>query len=64
MDSYLVDLGAAFLTLNSVTIIVTMLAGVVIGIILGALPGFGSSQALALLFPVTFAMSVDRPSCS
>ena len=60
MDSYLVDLGAAFLTLNSVTIIVTMLAGVVIGIILGALPGFGSSQALALLFPVTFAMSVDQ----
>ena len=37
MDSYLVDLGAALSTLNSVTIIVTMLAGVVIGIILGAL---------------------------
>ncbi len=60
MDSYLVDLGAALSTLNSATIILTMLAGVVIGIVLGALPGFGSSQALALLFPVTFAMSVDQ----
>jgi putative tricarboxylic transport membrane protein len=31
--------------------------GVILGIILGALPGFGSSQALALLFPVTFGMT-------
>jgi len=34
-----------------------ILLGVFLGIILGALPGFGSSQALALLFPVTFGMS-------
>lgn len=32
-------------------------AGVVFGIILGALPGFGASQSLALLFPLTFGMS-------
>jgi putative tricarboxylic transport membrane protein len=60
MDSYFADMAAALTTLNSATIILTMLAGVAIGIVLGALPGFGSSQALALLFPVTFAMSVDQ----
>ncbi len=60
MESYLTDMAAALTTLNSATIILTMLAGVAIGIVLGALPGFGSSQALALLFPVTFAMSVDQ----
>ena len=60
MDSYLADLGAALSTLNSLTIILSILAGVAVGIVLGALPGFGSSQALALLFPVTFAMTVDQ----
>jgi TctA family transporter len=52
-------LGAAG-ALASPTIVLIMLAGVVIGIILGAMPGFGSSQALALLFPLTFAMTVDQ----
>lgn len=60
MDSYFADMGLALTALNSSTILLTMLAGVAIGIVLGALPGFGSSQALALLFPVTFAMSVDQ----
>jgi putative tricarboxylic transport membrane protein len=49
-------LGAVF----SPTILLLMFAGVVVGIILGAMPGFGSSQSLALLFPLTFAMSVDQ----
>ncbi len=31
--------------------------GVILGLVLGALPGFGSSQALALLFPITFVMN-------
>ena len=44
-------------TLQSLTII---LAGVAAGIILGALPGFGSAQSLALLFPLTFAMATDH----
>ncbi len=60
MESFSTNLASAFDALNSATIILTMLAGVAIGIILGALPGFGSSQALALLFPVTFAMTVDQ----
>ncbi len=60
MESFFANIASAFTTLNSATIILTMLAGVAVGIILGALPGFGSSQALALLFPVTFAMSVDQ----
>ncbi|HUF82754.1 MAG TPA: tripartite tricarboxylate transporter permease [Burkholderiales bacterium] len=46
--------------MGSPTLLLIMLAGVAIGIILGAMPGFGSSQALALLFPLTFAMSVDQ----
>lgn len=46
--------------LSSVNLVLIMLAGVAIGIILGAMPGFGSSQALALLFPLTFAMTVDQ----
>lgn len=60
MESLFANLGSAFDALNSSTIILTMLAGVAIGVILGAMPGFGSSQALALLFPVTFAMTVDQ----
>lgn len=39
------------------TSLVILLAGVFLGIILGALPGFGSSQSLALLFPLTFIMN-------
>lgn len=33
--------------------------GIVLGIILGALPGFGSAQSMALLFPLTFTMSPE-----
>ena len=50
----------AFGALGSLDILLIMLAGVSIGIILGAMPGFGSSQALALLFPLTFTMTVDQ----
>jgi putative tricarboxylic transport membrane protein len=37
--------------------LIWIFVGVLLGILLGALPGFGSSQALALLFPVTFGMN-------
>lgn len=60
MDGLFGNLLGAFDALASPAIIAIMLAGVVIGIIMGALPGFGSSQALALLFPLTFAMTVDQ----
>ncbi|MGI9423989.1 MAG: tripartite tricarboxylate transporter permease [Hyphomicrobiaceae bacterium] len=40
--------------------LVTLLAGVFLGMLFGALPGFGSSQSLALLFPLTFAMQTDQ----
>ncbi len=36
-----------------------ILCGVVVGIVLGALPGFGAAQALALMFPFTFGMSPE-----
>ena len=37
-----------------------LLLGIMLGIVLGALPGFGSSQSMALLFPMTFAMSPEH----
>ncbi|KAA0969582.1 C4-dicarboxylate ABC transporter permease [Aureimonas fodinaquatilis] len=33
-----------------------MIVGVIVGTLLGALPGFGAAQALALMFPFTFGM--------
>jgi len=60
MDSPFGHLLGAFGALASPAMLLIMLAGVVIGIVLGAMPGFGSSQALARLFPLTFTMSVDQ----
>ncbi|MDH5537388.1 MAG: tripartite tricarboxylate transporter permease, partial [Betaproteobacteria bacterium] len=60
METLFGHLLGALGALASPTILLIMLAGVVIGIVLGAMPGFGSSQALALLFPLTFAMTVDQ----
>jgi putative tricarboxylic transport membrane protein len=60
MEGILGHMLGAFGALASPTVLLIMLAGVVLGIILGALPGIGSSQALALLFPFTFAMTVDQ----
>lgn len=60
MDVIFGQIQGAVGTLASPTLLMIMLAGVGIGIVLGVMPGFGSSQALALLFPLTFAMSVDQ----
>jgi putative tricarboxylic transport membrane protein len=60
MEALLGHMLGALGALASPTLLLIMLVGVVIGIVLGAMPGFGSSQALALLFPLTFAMSVDQ----
>jgi putative tricarboxylic transport membrane protein len=60
MDALVGNLVGALGALASPTLLLIMFAGVVVGIVLGAMPGFGSSQALALLFPLTFAMSVDQ----
>jgi len=35
-----------------------ILFGVVVGIVMGVLPGFGAAQALALMFPFTYGMDV------
>jgi putative tricarboxylic transport membrane protein len=60
MEALFGHLLGAVSALSSPTLLFIMLAGVAIGIVLGAMPGFGSSQALALLFPLTFAMTVDQ----
>jgi putative tricarboxylic transport membrane protein len=51
-DNILPALGLVADPLNLALIVV----GVVAGVVFGVLPGFGGSQALALLFPFTFAM--------
>ena len=60
MDFFFNNIGGALGALSSVNLLLIMFAGVSIGIILGALPGFGSSQSLALLFPLSFVMTVDQ----
>ncbi len=47
------------LNMGSIPVLVAIISGVTFGVVLGALPGFGSSQSLALLFPLTFAMPAD-----
>lgn len=39
--------------------IAIIFCGIVVGIVLGALPGFGAAQALALMFPFTFWMTPE-----
>ena len=45
------------LNIFTLTTVLVIISGVFLGIILGALPGFGSAQSLAILFPLTFVMS-------
>ena len=60
MDFFFNNVGGALGALSSVNLLLIMCAGGAIGIVLGALPGFGSSQSLALLFPLSFVMTVDQ----
>jgi putative tricarboxylic transport membrane protein len=60
METLLGQLLGAISAVASLKMLALMFAGVTVGIVLGAMPGFGSSQALALLFPLTFAMSIDQ----
>ena len=59
MDGIFLHIGDAFSSLGGLAMIIALIAGVSIGIVLGALPGFGASQSLALLFPLTFTMPAD-----
>jgi putative tricarboxylic transport membrane protein len=47
-------------TFASLPMLSILLLGLVLGILLGAMPGIGASQALALLFPLTFVMDVNQ----
>jgi putative tricarboxylic transport membrane protein len=60
MDFFFNNIGGAVSALSSPAILLIMFGGVSIGVVLGALPGFGSSQSLALLFPLSFVMTVDQ----
>jgi putative tricarboxylic transport membrane protein len=56
MDALVAPLLGAFEYLTRVDIILAVVAGMVIGIIVGALPGVGSTLAFGLALPFTFAM--------
>tara|TARA_B100000963_G_scaffold358576_1_gene383547 strand:+ start:1538 stop:3016 length:1479 start_codon:yes stop_codon:yes gene_type:complete len=55
----LLNLPNFILNLFTFTTVLIILSGVFLGILLGALPGFGSAQSLAILFPLTFIMSTS-----
>ncbi|MCS0496305.1 tripartite tricarboxylate transporter permease [Ancylobacter sp. MQZ15Z-1] len=59
MDALFDNFFPAALMVMSPTSLFVMLAGVIVGTIMGALPGFGAAQALALMFPFTFTMSPE-----
>ncbi len=59
MDVLFANLLPAFYLVLSPTNIFIMFAGIIVGTILGALPGFGAAQALALMFPFTFGMTPE-----
>jgi putative tricarboxylic transport membrane protein len=47
----------AFLALLNVWVLVAAIAGITVGIVIGAIPGLGPTMAIALLIPVTFTMA-------
>lgn len=60
MEQYFADLSIAVSVIASPKTLAIMFLGIVLGTMLGSLPGFGASQSLALLLPVTFAMSAEH----
>jgi len=57
-DFFTNALPALGLVLDPVSLIL-IVAGLLVGICMGILPGFGGAQALALMFPFTFLMSAE-----
>src|ERR671910_3911142 len=50
---YLMDAFATFITMHHIVI---MIAGVMLGILVGVLPGLGAPNGVSLLLPLTFTM--------
>lgn len=57
MEGFAENIGPALGLVFQIDCILAIVVGVIIGVIIGILPGFGGSQALALMFPFTFVMS-------
>ena len=51
------DLYTLGFSLMSPAVILAMLAGTVIGIVIGALPGLSATMAVSILLPITYGMS-------
>jgi putative tricarboxylic transport membrane protein len=58
MDAVLPNFIAAVGMLLNTTTMLILLLGVAFGIFLGILPGIGGTAALAILFPLTYKMSI------
>ncbi|MFY0615243.1 MAG: tripartite tricarboxylate transporter permease [Hyphomicrobiaceae bacterium] len=59
MEGIVENIGPAIGIVLQVESLSVIALGVLAGVILGVLPGFGGSQALALMFPFTFIMSPE-----
>jgi putative tricarboxylic transport membrane protein len=60
MDStYFSNLGIAIGQIFNFYTLLVLLFGVLVGIFLGILPGIGGTAALAIIFPLTYGMSVE-----
>ena len=57
MGAILENIGPAIAIVLQAESLLVIALGVLAGVIMGILPGFGGSQALALMFPFTFIMS-------
>jgi putative tricarboxylic transport membrane protein len=55
----MIDLFEAFVTLFHWSNILAVIAGVVIGLFLGAIPGIGAAAALAIFLPFTYSLPVE-----
>lgn len=60
MDTLISHLSSALAIIFTAMTLLIICAGIVFGIILGMLPGFGAAQALALAFPFTYHMSPEH----
>lgn len=56
MENIFINFGPGLALVFNLNTLLVLTGGVVLGIVLGALPGFGSSQSLALLFPLAYGM--------
>ena len=56
------DLGQGIVTIPTVQNVLFLGAGVIMGMVVGNMPGLGPSAGLAILLPITFSLDPTGPS--